>query len=306
MKKIYLLTIFLFLTVSAYTQSNRPMVYDISISAGENSTIISWKLPAKNVLSKISKILIYKSNSPFTASSRLDTVSPLIELPPAPTRYSDVSAGFQTSYYAVIACYKDGTPYSIIIPTVNATVYSISLTSPDYSAGDKSGGAEKQESVEPFDDGYLLGTIPTEGAIRDTPLPYLKLFKDEDSPVPEKGSTPLTSGKTKAVPFIFETDRNDNCTGDAYVLYSIIKDCFMKSSWFTTERELKQFLTVNHSEMITARAQIYLGQALYFQKKHKEALGYFLSAEDYYSAVSKKWIQIVLDDFELPDESEHS
>ncbi len=292
--------ILIFLTVfNAASQSSRPMVSDIDAEPSGKNIVVKWTLPTKEAFRNIDAILVYRSRQAFSSGSQLSEDIKIATLAANVTSYTDTSCGIYSWYYAVTARYSDGSMYDLIIPTVNATVYPAGI-------------ASTQETEETPVVSANIQTYTSAGTIREMPLPYLHLFQDDE---PLSGTIEAESLEEAAKfglnsiirqnvkPYVFTEDQDDNVTGDTYTLHNIIVSFFMRNDWVSSEAELKKFLQTNKSNFITARAQIYTGQTLFFQGKYREALSYFMQAEKTYpelDAISKRWIQYSLDYFEIP------
>ena len=283
-------------------QSSRPMVSDIDAQASGQNIVVTWTLTSQDAFRNTDGLIIYRSRQAFSSGTQLSDDVQLATLAATETSFTDTTCGIHSWYYAVTARYSDGTMYDLIIPTVNATVYAAGIASP-------------QETVEI--PAMVMGTpaYTSSGTIREMPLPYLHLFQDDE---PLSGTIEAESLEEAAKfglnsiirqnvkPYVFTDDEDENSTGDTYTLHNIIDTFFKRNDWASSETELKKFLQTNKSNFITARAQIYTGQALFFQGKYREALSYFMQAEKSYpalDAISKRWIQYSLDYFELPDNS---
>lgn len=83
-------------------------------------------------------------------------------------------------------------------------------------------------------------------------------------------------------PVILEIDTVEAFTGEEFTLQSILKGPFREREWEEVEDLMKRFLSINHSDLVEARAHFYLGQALYFQGKYKHSFMEFLLAENKY------------------------
>ncbi len=128
------------------------------------------------------------------------------------------------------------------------------------------------------------------------PLPYLNVLPKEEkqaiSVQTQNNITSLTenstiSSKEAVRPYIFSEDiaRTD------YQLSLIVEKYFISQKWVECETELRKFLLINRSAEITARANFYLGQVLYFRENYESALFSFLETMDYFPAQSNLWIE---------------
>ena len=278
------------------------MVTDITAKVSNQDIEITWNLPSPDTLQNADALLLYRGRQAFSSGSQLSLDKLIATITTDETSFTDTTCGFYSWYYTVAVRYNDGTIYDLIIPTVNATVYAVGVPSTtDITSNMQSQNTEVLSS--------------TQGTIREKPLPYLHLFQD-DEPISDTieastleeasrfGINSVTRQKVK--PYIFADDTDENSTGDEYTLYYIIDTFFSRGEWVSAEMELKKFLQTNKSDYITARAQIYTGQSLFFQEKYRDALNCFMQAEKIYpalDAISRRWIQYSLDYFKLPNNS---
>lgn len=277
------------------------MVTDISAQASGQNIVVTWELPGSDAMNNTDALIIYRSRQAFSSGSQLTDSLKLATISTKERSFTDTTCGIYSWYYTVTVRYSDGSLYDLIIPTVNATVYPAGVSS-----------TSEQAPTESASQTQGTTTIST-GSIRETPLPYLHLFQDD--PLPSEDIAPETLeeaslfglnavSKNKVKPYIFQEDLNDDLTGDEYTLFTIIDTFFARNEWVAAEAELKKFLQTNKSDYITAKAQIYTGQVLFFQGKYRDALSYFMWAQKSYpglDAISKRWIQYSLDYFQLPD-----
>ena len=288
---------------SSAAQSSRPMVTDITAQASDQYIEITWKLPSPDTLQNADALLLYRGRQAFSSGSQLSIDTQLATLSTSETSFIDTTCGFYNWYYTIAVRYNDDTIYDLIIPTVNATVYAAGVTS----------------VADPFvtsiqnQDSEVISSSQT--TIREKPLPYLHLFQDDEPLSATIEATTLEEAsqfginsitKQKVKPYIFADDTDENARGDEYTPFYIIDTFFSRGEWASAEVELKKFLQTNKSDYITARAQIYTGQVLFFQEKYRDALNCFMQAEKIYpalDAISRRWIQYSLDYFKLPDNS---
>ena len=95
---------------------------------------------------------------------------------------------------------------------------------------------------------------------------------------------------------ILEQEKNDELlSGDDYTLFAIINERFTPKDWENAEKDLRRFLHINRSEAVNARAFFYLGQALYFNGKYRQALECFQNSQRFFPVLSKKWSERALD-----------
>ena len=279
------------------------MVTDISAQASGQQIEIKWNLPPADAMKNTDALIVFRSRQAFSSGTQLASSLQIATLTTKDTSFIDDTCGIYSWYYTVTARYTDGTLYDLIIPTVNATVYATGVSS--VAGSDSSERLALQESV----------ITTASSSIRETPLPYLHLFQDDPLPSEDIEAETLEEAsrfglnavtKNKVKPYIFADDENENVTGDEYILFNIIDTFFSRNEWAAAEAELKRFLQTNKSAYITAKAEIYTGQTLFFQGKYRDALSYFMWAQKAcpeLDSISKRWIQYSLDYFELPNNS---
>ncbi len=286
-----------------HAQSIRPLVTGIKATADTSSITVSWVLPDNGQQKNVLSYVIYRSQKPFTTGDAVEDALPLATVAATASSYRDAVTTATTWYYCVIAKLADGSLYDIIIPTANATATGAAIPAAEVT------GLSTRDLFEERENLSLLPEQDTETALRSTPLPYLHIIKNEkESPevIPpyvvanaDKLGRDARKSPEKTERFIFERDSRDTSTGDDYTLYAIVATYFAKGDYPAAEAGLRTFLQTNHSIDITARSTIYLGQSLYFQGKYKDALTCFLSTEGVYPAISKRWIQLSLDAYEM-------
>lgn len=202
-------------------------------------------------------------------------------------------------HYAVIARLSNGTLYDILIPTVNTTLTAASVT--------QTGSREKlSEEAEVT----VQTQTATNGGLRIKPLPSFRIFNTEQN-TQKAISADILSGvqdlgiegnrQTAVSLFIAEEDLSDTSTGDTYLLHDIVSRYMLRKNWSMAIEELTALSQTYHSNEITARINLYLGQCSYFVKEYQEALQYFLHCESLYPDIAKIWIQTTINAFTLPD-----
>ena len=299
--------------------SERPVVSDISaVSTLSNKIEISWKLPENLKNSHISSLLLYKDSKPITDTDILQKITPVI-LPKNAITYVDKVQDFKEYYYAVIVntekgketeeLYYDeekdeklsisqGKAYKVLLPGVNSTVVGakISYIKTESSSSNKS---------NPVD----TNNVP-DNDMRYQPLPYMNILEDNDrdstisAKTKEKALSLLenTPAKvTKLDPYIFEEDILSPQGGDDYLLFVILSRYFIQRDYETSIKQLNSFLGQNRNKNVTLRATFYLGECYYYYNNYPRAISLFLSLEEFYPNLVKKWSESALDLYTLPD-----
>ena len=150
----------------------------------------------------------------------------------------------------------------------------------------------------------ITGAVQIVSAVsgsRELPLPQLNLsfFPPENiTPGPEASAFSPERRTTKAArtePDIFSEDfETGEVRGEDYQFKTIVQGYFSLKQWENAEEELRRFLDLPRTKHNQAKARFYLGQAYYFQERHRDALFEFLQAQDEFPQESNIWIQAVL------------
>ena len=319
------LTLVLFMALSlplaAGAQSARPVITGISaVSDSAGKITVSWSLPAKTEGTQISAVLVYRDSRPLTESSALAGIAPVARLGMGADTYTDTVSDGIEYYYAVILeviagnmradeeLYYDeeldaaetpaaGTAYTVLLPGVNATVKGTRAR----------GTAKKQAPVQ--------AAVPErtyeENQLRDRPLPFIDILGGERrkksgtiSRGAEKKALSLAEGERPAPqvlePYIFEEDLLSPQGGDDYLLFEVLRDSFIRQDYNASVTALKKFLAQNRTAAVTRRAQFYLGESYYYTGHYPEALSCFLSLEEAYPSLSRRWMESTLDLYSIP------
>jgi hypothetical protein len=148
--------------------------------------------------------------------------------------------------------------------------------------------------------------------IRAMPLPSMTVrsaasesgsFAEIPQPVPLRAQTIKALENVRVVPLqkppqkrpqAFTRDLETPAGGEDSGLMRIVQSSFSKREWESALSDLLNFLSLPHSADTEARARFYLGQALYFSGKYREALAAFLSVQSLRPAEANEWIEAVL------------
>ena len=261
----------------------------ISTSVEEDSIVVTFEASKEE-----RDLLVYRSTSPIRSSSDLAFAQSLRSLSSSKTSFQDYPVPGISYYYAVI---DSG---------------FLKVGDIDFTPGDNT-------TIVPAT--IPLGTrvgLPSTTVNRYLPLPlhlltasiedgsrlplsdYIRVpgYRDLGTPA-NKAVGGLLSGLPSAEPAepeltILQEDRGSVVSGgEEYTLKSILNREFSEKRWIETESLLKKFLSVHRSEPIERRARYYLGQALFFQEKYREALLEFvLLREELYSQVDP-WLDVI-------------
>ena len=218
LKKIFLSSLILFFsTFSTLYAFDKPIVSDIKAEYSTGTKInIQWNLP-KNLENPITKLLVYRDTKPIKNFSDINNATFLKQLSGDSFGYTDSVKDFRDYYYAVIAYTNEA--YEFIMPSMNATVNGVRI--PEKKTTTKKQKKQEEEKLYPS------------GTLRETPLPYLDLvegFEKNENIISEKVSNSVkdlgvySDRKIEILePYYFEEDWISPESGDAYLLFQILK-----------------------------------------------------------------------------------
>lgn len=296
MKKLLTLFCLLFLTTILYAQ--KPIVQNIHARTAKGTKIVvTWELP-QNQEEQITNLYLYRNTKPFTSYSQVSSLIPLAILNATDTSYTDSVKDYNDYFYAVIAYTNNTKPYELILVSMNATVNGIHLNMPDQKQKDP----EKQKEEKLY----------TDGALRETPLPYLDLI-DETPAVSvisdETAKQTITFSTAKKanseydlLPYFFEEDLISPDGGDEYILFDILKNTFVQQKYVEARKQLKILVQRNITLSVQNRAYFYIGECEYYLGNYDEAVKAFIQVSQYYPLQTKKWINASL--YKMPLEKE--
>ncbi len=289
MKKIICSLILIATTALLFAE--RPLVHDIQARAGSGKKIrITWQLPSK-AEPALYNLLLYRTNEQITSYSQLKSLTPLVQLTPDRTGYTDTVEDLRDYFYTVISETETG-PYDVVLLSFNSTVTGVHLN------------AKKVSTEEAVKAEYE--TVYPDGTLRKTPLPYLDIIDGIDTEPLVSDSTAakvssLTGGSKKArksaalQPYIFEEDLVSPDGGDAYLLFEILKTSFVTKKYKESIDKLNQLIGTNISESTRNRAYFYLGESQYYNKNYEEAVRSFVKVQAAFPTLSQKWLEASLD-----------
>lgn len=159
-----------------------------------------------------------------------------------------------------------------------------------------------------------IAATPSSMVRRALPLPTLQLAEAMGSglAIPEENAfrlpeqTPVSQATNQAIGEIMkgidggqgsqmsleilEDDRTPAAGGELSSLQTIVSGQFGKAGFAEVERLIRDFLSVERSPKVEARARFYLGQVMLFQKKPREAAMEFIIAQDYFYHETQPWL----------------
>ncbi|MCR4626380.1 MAG: hypothetical protein K5640_01905 [Treponema sp.] len=291
--------IFSIRAVCAFSQSNKTTVYNISAAADSDKAIkITWEFQVSKDKS-VQAFELYRANKPFSTTWELSGESKIAELDANQRSYTDEIKDYHEYYYAVTVKTPDGED-RILLPSINATVNGVHRKMPQIKKQSISSPAEKEK-------------IYPEGSIREIPLPAIAMLEDNNKEhfnlniQSIRAGEALISNKNEdqahsiLEPFAFEEDLLSPESGDDYLLFDTLHRTFAKRKYNDGVIQLKDFLSVNHSQQVSDRACFYLGECQYFSGSFREAIMSFLKVQDSFPELCQKWIDSSLDLIDISD-----
>lgn len=289
MKKLFCSLILI--TAATFLFADRPLIRDIQARAGSGTKVkITWQLPKKPEPA-LYNLLIYRTTEQITSYNQLEGLEPIAAIAPDSSSYTDTLGDLRDYYYTVISETTSG-PYDVVLLSFNSTITGVHLT------------AKKQSDVPAEKTDYE--TVYPDGTLRKTPLPYLDIIEGAGAEplVSDKTAsnvTKLTGGNKKAsissplTPYIFEEDLVSPESGDAYLLFEILKTSFVTRNYKEAIDKLNQLIGTNISEETRNRASFYLGESQYFNKNYEDAVRSFVRIQSVYPTLASKWLEASLD-----------
>lgn len=279
-------------------QDTRLVVSDIQAkSLSSREILVSWllpRLPEDADPSRLS-LLLFRSELQLAGSNSLDGLTPIATLPYGATSYTDFPEKGAAFYYTVVIAEAGNARQSLVIPDRNTTVIGAALLPADPSAREAS-----QEA------GRAAAPNPSTG-LRNTPLPYLRLPLRRSSggeipvnPERRRAEGDPEKGRNLPQPHIFRQEQAAQSVGEDLILQEIISGQFMAEKYDLAETSLREFLSIHHSQEAIDRGTFYLGEALLYQGKYRQALSCFLAVQDRYPDLAARWIQAALEGYRIP------
>lgn len=292
-KKILQIALVSICTTTSIFAYDKPIVSDIRAEYSKGTKInILWKLP-ENLESPITKLLLYRDTKPIKNFDDINNATFIAQLDGFDAGYTDSLKDYRDYFYAVVA-YTDK-PYTLIMPSMNATVNGVRIK-------------EKQTSTQKPKKDAEEKLYPS-GTLRETPLPYLDLIEGMDNTENKisKNTTNMakdlgvrTKKTTKMLePFYFEEDLISPERGDGYFLFQILREHFVRGSYKESITQLKRLTGTNISKDVEDRATFYLGEAYYFTGDFENAVRSFVKVQQVFPVQTKKWIESSLDMLEF-------
>ena len=286
-KSIFIIcAVFSFFCTLGFAQ--RPIVQDIQAVPGNTNRInILWNLPS-HPDKELTQLLVYRDLTPISSYSQLQNLTPIAQLVPILTSYTDTVTDYKDYFYAVI-CVTDE-PYDIIMMSINSTVTGAHIPS-GFSLS-----APPAEEKEP--------RLYPQGSLREIPLPYLDYVEgleknylvSEETAKASKGLGIETTKPVTRLPIhIFEDDLISPDGGDDFLLFEVLKTTFIQKKYEDAITELEKLTGTNISSETRCRAYFYLGESFYMLGRYEKAIKTFVRIESVYPELTKQWIDNSLD-----------
>lgn len=322
-----MLSIFsIYSVIYAQNKQNRP-IYVTSIQAiplDSNTIELTWTIPEHTNGHTITDFSIFRSTYPIINSTSLSKLESIGKVNGSYISFRDKVPDNSDYYYAIAVnaveeiddlsvnsskLYFDeeydtipndnSTVFLIIVPGENATI------SPVHAQDKKENNAiTRNNSKESSEEKYskrkvpLPYTNPLTSEQTDTNMQEHKISYEAEEYVLNLINDSEHISK-QLEPYIFSEDFITPTGGEAYLLFEILIDSFIKEKYEQAVIQLTQFLAQNRSQTITQKAIFYLGQSLYFTNDYQKAINCFLTVYEAYPNLARKWIDSSLDYIKL-------
>lgn len=286
--KNFFCVLLIFSLFTAYAQdfSEEPEVLHFTAEVKNSSVFLSWATTPKP-----STLILYRSVNPFTDFSSLAEAVLLSTFSVAEKSFIDYPQP-NTNYYYALVFENDivSGKQLIFVPNKNSLSYPIRITSEVEEADfvERDLNLPILQNSENLQKPRVIFSQETE-----TKLQELKNRFGKYSDYAKNLKTNTTNNERFFFRFPEETETARNVT--SLSLKRILDTYVLDAAWEELEKELKNFLWLSHNDDITARAEFYLAESLYFQGKQEEALLKFLRIEDIFEKETKEWIKLILE-----------
>lgn len=295
------LVVLAFLSVNmAFSQNARLMVSDIQAQATADGKItVTWKLPAlpENLEPDSLSLQLYRTQERKAGSKALEGLSPIVTLPYNTLSYTDYPGTKGTFYYTAILLQADR-GLELVVPGTNSTVEGVQVQ-------------PSSPHTQEIQRETILEEPNKSTGLRNTPLPYLKLMLRQtpstEIPInPERSQKAISQSTLEGVDislppqYIFRQEQEEDSVGEDFILQEIVNTHLRTEEYQLAEQSLRDFLSINRSKDATDRGTFYLGEALLYQGKYRQALSCFLAVQDRFPNLTTRWIQAALNGYQLP------
>jgi len=199
-------------------------------------------------------------------------------------------------------------PPFIDIPVSGINWYYVALFEDEIAAGNITIRPGVNATVTSV---MIPSVLESEPYLRPMPLPVLTLRNimpegfsaDAHEKMPLRADTiailrqfdmPQRKPLEKLEPRVFAADLEAPAGGEESILFQIIMEHFVQFDWENARINLQNYLSLPRSREVEIRARFYLGQALYFTGRYREALMEFLFFRIHNPAEANVWIDAVL------------
>lgn len=300
MKQSFLIVLSLLSVHIVFSQNTRLMVSDIKAQVTADGEItVTWKLPAlpESLGPDSLSVQLYRTQEQKAGSKALEGLSPIATLPYNTSSYTDYPGTKGTYYYTAILLQADR-GLELVVPGTNSTVEGIQIQ--------PSSPHTQEIQRETIQDGPNKST-----GLRNTPLPYLRLMlrqtPSKEIPLnPERSQKAISQSTLEGVDLslppqhIFRQEQEEESVGEDFILREIVNNHLRTEEYQLAEQSLRDFLNIKRSKDATDRGTFYLGEALLYQGKYRQALSCFLAVQDRFPDLTTRWIQAALNGYQLP------
>ncbi len=232
-------------------------------------------------------LLLFWGTAPMTTAEDLLGAAATASLDAGTVRYAVPAPPGTTWWFAVLDAelYKVGS--APLVPGENATIAGVSV--------DGTAAAAAPRRASPLPALQLDRAIDTGRAV-DASLPEVP---------PERAVSPATAlaiagllqeaGPTAPPVLKVQVLGPESAAeGGDPVLRAAAVDALASGEWAQAEKRLKDYLNINRTPELRARARFYLGQVYWFQDLPREAFFEFLGCEDELPRESRAWQEACL------------
>lgn len=281
MKKLFLSLAFISI-IPVFAQAKKGEVLRFTAELHESRITLTWSTTPHSEM-----VLLYRSDSPFVDYASLASSVLLSTFSPQTTSYVDTPPANTNYYYALLFESDILSGLSLQFNSGKNTTASPVRVLADI---DELSPPERSLSLP-----LLSGTESNSFTVTEFSNETEKKIKALETKFQKYHSylldLELKSSHTEISFFRFPEETAGTESISSLTLKRLLDNFINNKNWYNLEIELKQFLKLNHPELITMRATFYLAQAFFFQHQYDNALLLFLVTEDHYKEQASLWIK---------------
>jgi hypothetical protein len=246
------------------------------------------------------ELLLFRSNSVLNSPQDLLGAKHPQILESSSTGYTDYPIPGVDIYYAVIdaGLYKIGKAALVPGPGGNSLTEPVRLP----PGGGRVGLPAAGPSLRPAPLPYLLLSSGVESGQELSTAPSFLLPRSGRSLQPATAAAladllaglPAAAAKQMQVELLAADRVSGGELPGETVLQAIVREQLSKEEYGSAANQLSGFLSLSRPRSLESRAHFYLGQALYFQARYRQAVFEFLSVGDEYYRPVQPWLDACL------------